>query len=194
MLEKLQKGQPVRIPAYDKSAFNGLGDRIPEEQWEAVNQPGQPLIRVVILEGWCIGFRPLSAVELKHKWDIAAAQKDDKEYQGQLGYARFEDVEYINDALKSYEQLTNQFQALIHIDAEDTLYVYQWRLEQEAALRKSKGKGMTEEQVLQFVNGYYPAYELFVAKLRTYSSDRGWQAQLRLVIGRDRRLRQVFHT
>lgn len=38
-------------------------------------------------------------------------------------------------------------------DAEDTQYVYAWRLEQEAALRKAKGTGMTDEQVLNFVNG-----------------------------------------
>ena len=121
-------------------------------------------------------------------------EKDHEGYQGQLGHTRFEDIEYINDALKSYDQLTNQFHALIHIYAEDTMYVYQWRLQQEAALRKSKGKGMTAEQVTHFVNGYYPAYELFTEKLRTGSFSGGWKAQLRLVIGEDRRLKQVFYT
>lgn len=38
-------------------------------------------------------------------------------------------------------------------DAEDTLYVYAWRLEQEAALREAKGSGMTDDQVVNFVNG-----------------------------------------
>lgn len=42
---------------------------------------------------------------------------------------------------------------LISSDAEDPLYVYEWRLEQEAALRKAKGAGMTDEQVVNFVNG-----------------------------------------
>lgn len=32
-------------------------------------------------------------------------------------------------------------------------YVYDWRLEQEAALRKAKGSGMAEEQVHRFVDG-----------------------------------------
>lgn len=146
------------------------------------------------MEGWCVGFRPLSAVELKHKWDSAVAQTDQKGYQGQLGYTRHADVDYINDALKSYDQLTSQFDAMIHIDAEDTTHVYQWRLEQEVALRKLKGQGMTEEQVIQFVNGYYPAYELYIDKLRTDISASSWQAQLRLVIGRDRRLKEVFCT
>lgn len=38
-------------------------------------------------------------------------------------------------------------------DAEDTQYVYAWRLEQEAALRATKGTGMTDERVVKFVNG-----------------------------------------
>lgn len=38
-------------------------------------------------------------------------------------------------------------------DAEDTKHVYQWRLEQEAALRASKGAGMSDEQVYRFVDG-----------------------------------------
>lgn len=38
-------------------------------------------------------------------------------------------------------------------DAEETAYVYKWRLQQEAALRAAKGSGMTDEQVINFVNG-----------------------------------------
>ena len=151
------------------------------------------MTKIVILEGWCVGFTPLASIELRRKWDTAVAQQRCGGYQGRLGYARFEDVEFINNALKSYSQLTEQLRALIHIDAEDTGYVYQWRLEQEAALRKSKGNGMTDEQVTHFVDGYYPAYELFTDELRVGSSERGWQAQLRIVIGQDRKLKQVFY-
>lgn len=38
-------------------------------------------------------------------------------------------------------------------DAEDTHYVYDWRLEQEAKMREAKGRGMTDAQVIEFVNG-----------------------------------------
>jgi D-glycerate 3-kinase len=41
----------------------------------------------------------------------------------------------------------------ISSDAEDTRFVYAWRQEQEAALRAAKGTGMTDEQVVGFVNG-----------------------------------------
>lgn len=33
------------------------------------------------------------------------------------------------------------------------MFVYEWRLQQEAALRASKGVGMSDEQVIKFVNG-----------------------------------------
>lgn len=192
MISDLQNGQLTKIPAYDKSAFQGLGDRFPEENWLVVNQDGQPAIKVVILEGWCVGFRALDSAELRCKWDAAVTNKERGEHQGRLGTNRFEDVEFINNALKSYDQLTDQFEALIHVDAEDNTYVYQWRMEQEAALRQSKGSGMTDDQVIDFVNRYYPAYELFVDKLRTGLANGGQKKQLRLVIGRDRRLKQIL--
>ena len=49
--------------------------------------------------------------------------------------------------------LNRMFDAFIQLDVEDTMYVYAWRLEQEAALREAKGMGMTDEQVEAFVDG-----------------------------------------
>lgn len=49
--------------------------------------------------------------------------------------------------------LDSYLNALVHIDAVDTLFVYEWRLEQERALRKAKGFGMKDKQVIEFVNG-----------------------------------------
>lgn len=42
---------------------------------------------------------------------------------------------------------------MIESDAEDPLYVYDWRLEPERAMRAEKGKGMSDEQVIKFVDG-----------------------------------------
>lgn len=42
--------------------------------------------------------------------------------------------------------------------AENPLYVYEWRSEQEASLRKTKDAGMTDEQVIEFVNGCKHTY------------------------------------
>ncbi|KAI4135552.1 MAG: hypothetical protein LQ347_000586 [Umbilicaria vellea] len=192
VFSKLRSGQLTKIPSYDKSAFQGQGDRVPEQDWECVNLQGKERVRVVILEGWCVGFRPLSSEQVKRKWEDAVRAMEQGGYKGRLGSNRLEDVEFINSALKEYDELTDQFDALIHIDAEDTQYVYEWRLEQEVALRATKGAGMTDEQVVEFVNGYYPAYELFTERLRAGALDEEKGRQLRLVVGKDRRVKKVF--
>lgn len=50
-------------------------------------------------------------------------------------------------------------------DAEDPLYVYDWRLQPERAMREEKGRGMSDEQVINFVNGckYSRSRERYVA-------------------------------
>lgn len=58
-------------------------------------------------------------------------------------------------------------------------------------MRASKGTGMTEEQVVNFVNGYYPCYELYTDVLRQSIFDGDKDKQLRLVVGKDRRVKAV---
>ena len=99
--------------------------------------------------------------------------------------------------------------ALVHIDAVDTLFVYEWRLEQERALRKAKGFGMKDKQVIEFVNGCeypgtdnykihlltrqssdYPAYELYTDVLRRGIFHQTGK-QLRLVVDKNRKVEAV---
>jgi len=51
---------------------------------------------------------------------------------------------------------------------------------------------MSDEQVINFVNGYYPAYELYTENLRrgVFSAEQQG-AQMRLVVGRDRKVKEV---
>jgi D-glycerate 3-kinase len=58
-------------------------------------------------------------------------------------------------------------------------------------MRASKGTGMSEEQVINFVNGYYPCYELYTDVLRQGIFDGEKGKQLRLVVGKDRRVKEV---
>ncbi|KAK5737146.1 hypothetical protein LTR17_006929 [Elasticomyces elasticus] len=183
----------IKLPSYDKSAFSGSGDRRPESEWETVNADGQPPVEVVVFEGWCVGFRPLSDAEVQRKWQAAKSEYEKKGdgYLGQLGKLQLENVQFVNARLREYDALTDRFGAFMHIDAEDTQYVYAWRQEQEAALRAAEGTGMTEEQVMNFVNGYYPAYELYTQVLRDGIFGGEMGKQLRLVVGRDRKVKEV---
>lgn len=195
----LKANQRTKIPRYNKAAFSGQGDRVPESEWEEVNTDPSSPVRVVLFEGWSVGFRPLSPqdLEAKHAAAVSALQHStpDNPYTGRLGHNTLKSVTAINDALKAYDRLTAQLDAFIHIDAEDPLFVYKWRLEQEADLRASRGSGMTDDQVRHFVDGYYPAYELYTDTLRDgvfKDTKPDWQGrQLRLIVGQDRRVKEV---
>ncbi|OCK86023.1 putative Uridine/cytidine kinase [Lepidopterella palustris CBS 459.81] len=188
----LRSRQPTKIPVYDKSQFNGQGDRAPEDTWAEVNRPGDEAIEVVVFEGWSVGFRALSDDELEWKWAEAREWENDGVAETQLAKHTLHDLKFVNQALRGYDVLTDALDAFVHIDAEDTKFVYGWRLEQEAALRASKGVGMTQEQVINFVNGYYPAYELYTATLRNGIFGPDDKArQLRLVVGQDRKVKSV---
>ena len=187
----LREGKETRIPKYDKSAYNGQGDRVSAEKWDIVNTNESAKTEVVIFEGWCVGFRALPQEELQRKWQDACKKRDSGTYQGRLGWVKLEDVKFVNENLRRYDELTNQLDAVIHLDAEDPMFVFQWRIEQEVHLRKLKGSGMTDEQVVDFVNDYYPAYELFTDGLRAgVFRDRG--KQLRLIVGKDRKVKEVL--
>ena len=106
VFDSLLRGEETRIPSYDKSAFSGKGDRVPQGEWEVVNREGENKIKIVILEGWCVGFRPLPKEVLERRWKEAVKQKDAGGYQGRLGRSKLTDLEFVNKALVEYEGLT----------------------------------------------------------------------------------------
>lgn len=154
------------IPHYDKSAFDGKGDRVPRDQWQRVNRPGESPTEIVIIEGWCLGFRALPENDLQAKWEAAVLQRTTGSYVGRLGHCRFADISFINKALSLFDPLTDKLDILIHLDAKEPMFCYSWRLEQEMMLRENHQASMTDSQVSQFVDGYYPAYELYLDGLR----------------------------
>ncbi|KAL7915825.1 P-loop containing nucleoside triphosphate hydrolase protein [Trichoderma velutinum] len=188
VLSSLLTHTPTSIPQYDKALFSGQGDRLPASTWKHINeqQPPQNPFQVVILEGWCIGFRPISseAVAAKH----SAPSRT-------LHQHRLEHLLAVNEKLREYDDVTRLFDAFLHIDSENTEYVYDWRLEQEEHLRLTRrdpNVGMTKEQVVRFVDAYYPAYELYSEGLRNGLFLNKPGAQLRMVVGRDRKVKQVI--
>ncbi|UQC75862.1 D-glycerate 3-kinase [Colletotrichum lupini] len=181
--DSIAKGQPTKVPSYDKAAFSGQGDRVPESQWTEVNKPGQPKVQVVIFEGWCVGFRALPGAEVEARWKAPSRT---------LQKHKLEHLLLVNARLKEYDAMTDLLDVFIHVDAEDTQYVYDWRLQQEAALRRERGAGMTDEQVVKFVDGYYPAYELFSDNVRKGILPNSPGHQMRLVVRKDRSVKESF--
>jgi D-glycerate 3-kinase len=106
IFSSLSRGSPTGIPQYNKAAFDGQGDRVPADDWQKVNLDGQNVIKVVLFEGWSVGFRPLSEEALNQKWEEAMVARKAGNYLGRLGHNTLENVASINRALSEYDQIT----------------------------------------------------------------------------------------
>ncbi|KAG6003780.1 hypothetical protein E4U21_001683 [Claviceps maximensis] len=195
VFKALATAQPTKIPRYDKALFSGHGDRLPEDAWTPVNQPGDEPIQVIIFEGWAVGFRPLRDEDVEARWKGAHNTTTTITSRTLLPRHQLEHLLFVNDKLRDYDAVTDLLDALIHVDAEDVGYVYAWRQEQEESLRMARGDplaGMTPEQIVRFVDGYFPAYELYTDGMRRgVFKDRPGQCQLRMIVTRDRKVKQV---
>jgi D-glycerate 3-kinase len=152
----------LRIPSFDKSQFNGEGDRAPISAWPTISRKPD----VVVFEGWCVGFQPLSAsaVEEKYKLAVAGELPINTPAQHQLKH-----LLEVNDNLKRYCDAfmgPRHFDFFIHLDTTDLRNVYTWRLQQEHKMVEVKGSGMSDDQVRAFIDGYMPSYELYLDGLR----------------------------
>lgn len=88
---------------------------------------GEAKISVVIFEGWCVGFRALKDQKLRDKWEEAVVQRKGGHYQGRLGWNRFEDVEFVNEALKGYDSLT-EYGLILNPKFRSNLEIVNWIL------------------------------------------------------------------
>ena len=188
LITALKTSSPTTIPSYDKSAFSGAGDRVPSTHWRTINHtPHQKKTQVIILEGWCVGFRSLSPTALSTLYNSSLTNP-----ASTLPHHKLSHLQFVNERLKEYDVITDSFDAFIHIDARELGWVYEWRLEQEEGLRRERGVGMSGEMVRRFVDGYFPAYEMFTEGVRGGVVRGVDGAQLRLVVGRDRRVLEVL--
>lgn len=65
-------------------------------------------MKVVIFEGWCVGFRAWDEPVLREKWQdaVAARESERSTYTGRLGAVAFEDVRAVDEALRGYDVIT----------------------------------------------------------------------------------------
>ncbi|KAI5813906.1 P-loop containing nucleoside triphosphate hydrolase protein [Pyronema omphalodes] len=176
----------MKLPRYDKSLNQGNGDR--------VVPPSAPVEvpEVLIVEGWCVGFKSLGEDEVRLRFangEVGGAllkklmSQEDPPREEKARLQVLESLLEVDRSLAGYDVLTNEYDFLIHIDAEDINYVYTWRLEQERAMIELRGSGMSEDEVRNFVDGYMPGYELYVNQLREgIFKERG--KQIRVVLGK----------
>ena len=56
MIYKSAEGKSILVPQYDKTSYNGKGDRFPQEKWKKIDGK----IDLVIVEGWMLGYKKVS--------------------------------------------------------------------------------------------------------------------------------------
>jgi D-glycerate 3-kinase len=101
----------IEGPRFEKSLFNGEGDRLPPGHGTLV----QPPVDVVIMEGWCMGFYPISSVELDQRWDSSWVEESQK-----LGLrldllGTKNDIVKINAKLQEYIRLWSYFDIFVQV-------------------------------------------------------------------------------
>ncbi|KAK4689936.1 coronin-7, partial [Tremellales sp. Uapishka_1] len=165
----------VNLPIFDKSLFQGQGDR--SNSTREITSP----LDVFILEGWSLGFLPISPQDLQ---SLSSSPYSSKQ--------SLESLTEINDYLRTFtDAVLPPFESMISIQPTSLDNVFQWRLEQEHSMKaKNGGKGMTDEAVNEFVERYMPGYELFTGTMDR--DDAPWSGQLlKLVYGEKREVVKI---
>ncbi|KAF7298067.1 hypothetical protein HMN09_01028000 [Mycena chlorophos] len=156
----------IELPRFDKSLFNGEGDRVPYGRPDAVRV--KPPVDVVLFEGWCVGFYPLSAEELDRRWD--GVWSEERRLLSLGDSVKKEDIVAVNDVLNGYIPIWELFDVFFQLTPKLPLssmqsrysVVYKWRLEQEHYMKaQNGGRGMDDAAVKAFVDRYIPGYVFF---------------------------------
>lgn len=132
----LERGEAAPLPRFDKSA----DDRAPREGWPLAPAGTQ----VLLLEGWCVGARPLP--------DVSEPVNALETLEDPSGLWR----SHANAALAGeYQHLFARIDLLVLLAAPGWEVVAKWREQQEAELRAKGGAAvMNPAQVSRFIQHY----------------------------------------
>ena len=142
----------ILIPRFDKSAFNGAGDRT---QSEAIPKPD-----ILLFEGWFVGVQPLAESCFDNP-PAPIITPEDKQFALDN-----------NERLRAYLPLWDKLDRLIVLYPEDYRLSKQWRKEAEHKMIAQGKEGMSDSEINRFVEYFWQALhpELFIDPL-TKSAD-----------------------
>ncbi|MDJ0588477.1 MAG: glycerate kinase [Pleurocapsa sp. MO_226.B13] len=127
----------ILMPRFDKSAWNGSGDRISPE---AITKPD-----ILLFEGWFVGVKPVPET----CFDNPPAP-----------IVTAEDIQFAKDnnqRLQAYLPLWEKLDRLIVLYPEDYRLSKQWRKEAEHKMIASGKTGMSDEEIDRFVEYFWQA-------------------------------------
>lgn len=146
-LKNHNKSNSILVPRFDKSLWNGQGDRI---ELESINYPD-----IVLFEGWFLGVRPMDKTEFDDA-PLPIKTEEDRQF-----------AKDINEQLKAYLPLWEKLDRLIILYPQNYYFSKQWRKEAEEKMRLLGKTGMNDQEVEQFVNYFWKALhpQLFITPL-----------------------------
>lgn len=140
-LKTAPKGTTIQLPRYDKSAYQGRGDRAEEGSWPSVVAP----VDVILFEGWMLGFNAV-----------------DDEIAGKIDSHLLP----VNTFLKGYKDGWDaHVDCWLVVKVKEPEYAFEWRLQAEQAMRAAGKPAMSDDQVADFVSRYMPAYKAYLPGL-----------------------------
>ncbi len=143
-IDSLAEAEPTLLPSFDKAT----DDRRPRSQWRLCQGP----MRVLILEGWCVGALPQTAAALAKPVNALERDEDpDGRWRS-----------YVNEALTTrYPALFNRLSPLVLLAAPSFEVVQAWRSEQEHKLRDKLAREggdasrlMSDAAIARFISHY----------------------------------------
>ncbi|MEA5512104.1 glycerate kinase [Crocosphaera sp. UHCC 0190] len=139
--------QPISIPRFDKSLWNGQGDRI---EPEIIKQAD-----IILFEGWFLGVSPIDETNFNNSPDPIKTEEDRQ-------FAKD-----INQKLKDYLPLWKPLDSLMVLYPLDYHFSKEWRKEAEQQMIASGKTGMSEQEIDEFVDYFWKSLhpELFITSL-----------------------------
>lgn len=161
---------PVFIPRFDKSAFNGAGDRAEAETVARAD--------IVLFEGWFVGVRPVAEAVFDNPPPPIITPED-----RQFALDN-------NERLKEYLPLWDKLDRLIVLYPVDYRLSKQWRKEAEHKMIAAGRSGMSDAEIDRFVEYFWKSLhpELFVEPLIGNPN----LTDLVIEIERDRSFERIF--
>ncbi|NJK48579.1 glycerate kinase [Candidatus Gracilibacteria bacterium] len=163
--------EPILIPRFDKSLWNGAGDRIAPAPANQVD--------LVLFEGWFVGAIPVDESVFENP-PAPIITPEDKQF-----------AKDTNERLKEYLPLWERLDRLIVLCPVDYRLSKQWRKEAEQKLKVASGKEvMSEDEIDCFVEYFWRSLhpELFITPLTKNPN----LVDLVVEINADRRLGRLY--
>ncbi|NJR45545.1 MAG: glycerate kinase [Hyellaceae cyanobacterium CSU_1_1] len=137
----------ILLPRFDKSAFDGAGDRTTPE---IIEKPD-----LLLFEGWFVGVQPLDTDSFNNCPPPIVTEQDRQ-------FARDN-----NQRLQAYLPLWSKLDSLIVLYPEDYRLSKQWRKEAEHKMIAQGKDGMSDDEIDSFVEYFWKALhpELFILPL-----------------------------